>query len=536
MAKYIFITGGVLSALGKGVTAASLGRLLTDYGFRVSLQKLDPYLNVDSGTMNPYQHGEVYVTADGAETDLDVGHYERFLDCDLNRGSNVTSGQVYQAILQRERRGDYLGETVQVIPHVTDRIKQCITDQAESKNLDVFIVEVGGTVGDIESLPFLEAARELKIDLGSQNVLYIHITWVPYLSTAGELKTKPTQHSVNELRRIGIQPDALVCRAQQELPREVKQKIALFCGVAEKAVIEARDVETVYEVPLLLEKEGLGRLVTEKLGLPVCKIEQWAWADMIGSIKPLFKKTGRAVRIGILGKYVTLPDSYLSVMEAIHHAAWHCGVKAEVPLVCSEDLLNTGVDEVMRDIDGIVVPGGFGVRGIDGMVEGIKYLREMGRPFLGICLGMQCAVVEIARNLLGQEKANSTEFNPVTPYPVIDLVEDQRGVDQKGGTMRLGSYACTLMEGSLIASLYSNLNIVERHRHRYEFNNEYEETLADAGLKVSGRCPEGGYVECVELVDHPYFVGAQYHPEFLSRPNRPHPLFMGLLQAALRIK
>ncbi len=534
VAKYIFVTGGVLSALGKGVTAASLGRLLADRKLKVSLQKLDPYLNVDCGTMNPYQHGEVFVTADGAETDLDIGHYERFLDHELSRGCNVTSGQVYQSILTRERRGDYLGETVQVIPHVTDRIKECIKSQAGGKDLDVLIVEVGGTVGDIESLPFLEAAREMKTDLGPDNVLYIHITWVPYLKTAGELKTKPTQHSVNELRRIGIQPDVVVCRAQRRLPAEVKQKISLFCGVPAEAVVEARDVNSVYEVPLLLEKEGLARLVTAKLGFSKEGPELSSWQEIVKRIKHLAKTRERVVNVGILGKYVTLPDSYISVSEAIRHAAWKCGAWPQMSYISSETLLEEGVESVLSALDAVVVPGGFGERGIDGMVEGIRYLREKHRPFLGICLGMQCAVIEVARNVLGWTGANSTEFDPDTAYPVIDLASCQLNIDHKGGTMRLGAYPCRITKDSLVFSLYRKKLVQERHRHRYEFNENCEEQLKKAGLAVSGRCPEGGYVECVEFKKHPYFVGVQYHPEFLSRPDRPHPLFLGLIEAAVR--
>jgi CTP synthase len=525
--KYIFITGGVVSSLGKGITAASLGALLKARNLQVTIQKLDPYLNLDPGTMNPYQHGEVFVTDDGAETDLDLGHYERFLDISLSRKNNYTTGQIYDQVLTRERRGDYLGATVQVIPHVTQAIKEAILSVGEG--VDLVICEIGGTVGDIESLPFLEAIRQLRYDLGPENVCYIHVTLVPYLSHADELKTKPTQHSVRELLSTGIQPDIILCRSEKELPREVKEKIALFCNVKVENVISAVNTDTIYRVPLLLHKEGLDDRVIERLGIWTGSPKLKEWEDWIAR----YDQIQKSVTIGIVGKYVHLRDSYKSLHEALVHAGVANGVHVRMEYVDSELLEKTDPALILKDLDGILVPGGFGSRGIEGKISAIRYAREHKIPFLGICLGMQLSIVETARSILRWEKANSTEFDPHTPYPVIDLLPDQKKVQKKGGTMRLGSYPAIIKEDTLAYSLYEETTIFERHRHRYEVNNRFLSPLMEGGLIFSGTSPSGELVEIVERRDHPWFLGCQFHPEFKSRPFKPHPLFKGFISAAI---
>ncbi|MCF6097545.1 CTP synthase [Thermovorax subterraneus] len=532
--KFIFITGGVVSSLGKGITAASLGRLLKSRGLSVFMQKFDPYINVDPGTMSPYQHGEVFVTEDGAETDLDLGHYERFIDVNLTRDSNVTTGQIYWSVITKERRGDYLGATVQVIPHITNEIKERITRIARQSSPDVVITEIGGTVGDIESLPFLEAIRQLKADVGKDNVLYIHVTLVPYLGSAGELKTKPTQHSVKELRSIGIQPDIIVCRTEKRLSRELKEKIALFCNVEPEAVIQNYDVKSIYEVPLVLKKEGLDEVVAKKLGFDGRKADLSEWEAMVEKVKNPSNK----VTIALVGKYVELHDAYLSVAEALCHGGIANDARVDIKWVHSEELESDGADikEVLADVSGILVPGGFGDRGIEGKIKAIRYARENKIPFFGICLGMQCAVIEFARNVCGLKGAHSTEFEPKTPYPVIDLMPEQKGVKEKGGTMRLGKYPCRLVPGTKAFEAYGEEMIDERHRHRYEFNNDYRDTLGRSGMVIAGQSPDGRLVEIIEIKDHPWFVGVQFHPEFKSRPNRPHPLFRDFVKAALRHK
>lgn len=530
MPKFIFVTGGVVSSLGKGITAASLGCLLKSRGIKVALQKFDPYINVDPGTMNPYQHGEVFVTEDGAETDLDVGHYERFVDESLPRYANVTTGQIYQAVLDKERRGDYLGQTVQVIPHITNEIKHRITQIQEKTKVDVVITEIGGTVGDIESLPFLEAIRQLKSDMGKENVLYIHVTLIPFIKAAGELKTKPSQHSVKELRGIGINPDILVCRTENELSKDMKAKLALFCDVENDAVIQCMDASSIYEVPLMLSEEGLDRIVIKMLGLK-CPSEGdlTEWQQINHKIK---NPRGR-VEIALVGKYVELPDAYLSVVESLHHAAIFHQSTVSIRWIQAEDLEKNGTN-LLDGVDGILVPGGFGARGVEGKIIAARYARENKTPFLGICLGMQCAVVEFARNLCNMENAHSPEFMPDTPYPVIDLLPDQVNVYQKGGTMRLGGYPCKLIPGTKAMSAYHEEEIVERHRHRYEFNNLFRQQLVSCGMVISGASPDGRLVEIIELKDHPWFVGCQFHPEFKSRPNRPHPLFRDFIGASLK--
>lgn len=531
MAKFIFVTGGVVSSLGKGITAASLGRLLKSRGLKVAIQKLDPYINIDPGTMSPYQHGEVFVTEDGAETDLDLGHYERFIDVDLGKSSNVTTGGIYWSVINKERRGDYLGATVQVIPHITNEIKERVHRIARELNPDVVIAEIGGTVGDIESLPFLEAIRQLKSDLGRDNVMYIHVTLVPYLRVAEELKTKPTQHSVKELRSIGIQPDVIVCRTEKPLSREMVEKLALFCDTDQDAVVQAVDASHIYEVPLMMETEGLGDLAVRRLGLK-CSNEPdlTKWRSMVDKMKNLNRQT----TIGLVGKYVSLPDAYLSVAEALRHAGLFHGAAVEIRWINAEDLEDKPVEEFLSDVDGILVPGGFGDRGIEGKIKAIKYARDKKIPYLGICLGMQLAVVEFARNVLGLEGANSAEFNALTTYPVIDLLPEQKELDKMGGTMRLGRYPCRLVEGTLAYQAYKEEIINERHRHRYEFNNKYRNDIENAGLVVSGTLPERYLVEIVELKDHPWFVATQFHPEFKSRPYRPHPLFRDFIGATLK--
>ena len=531
MAKFIFITGGVVSGLGKGITAASLGRLLKARGYSVTAQKLDPYLNVDPGTMSPLQHGEVFVTDDGAETDLDLGHYERFMDVSLNAVSNQTTGKIYGAVIQKERRGDYLGGTVQVIPHVTNEIKETIHRAQEAANADILICEIGGTVGDIESLPFLEAIRQFKYDVGRQDALYIHVTLVPYLEASGEAKTKPTQHSVKELRSIGITPDVIVARSRHPLSRDLLDKIALFCDVERSAVIPNPDAEsTIYAAPLILEKAGLGRIAEEKLGLTPREPDLRDWETLVRHKE----SAHRSARIAIVGKYVALHDAYLSVQEALYHAGIHHEAQVDIDWIDSENLEDQDAADVLRDADGILVPGGFGSRGVEGKLQAIRYAREQGVPFLGLCLGMQCAVIEVARDVVGKEHANTTEIDVDTPDPVIDLMAEQTEIEDKGGTMRLGAYPCKISPGSLAARAYGEDLIYERHRHRFEVNNAYRDALEEAGLVASGQSPDGKLVEMMELRDHPWFLGTQFHPELRSRPNRPHPLFRDFVGAALR--
>ncbi|MFQ5813157.1 MAG: CTP synthase [Anaerolineae bacterium] len=528
MAKYIFCTGGVVSSVGKGVTAGSIGRILKSRGISVSIQKLDPYINVDPGTMSPYQHGEVYVLEDGAETDLDLGHYERFIDENLTRASNVTTGQVYAEVIAKERRGDYLGGTIQVIPHITNEIKRRISLVAEESGAEVVIVEVGGTVGDIEGLPFLEAIRQMRKDVGRGNTLYIHLTLLPYLSSTGELKTKPTQHSVRELRGIGIQPDVIVCRSDYPLGREVKEKIALFCDVEQRAVIPLVTIESIYEVPLILEETGLGDFIVERLGLPAGEPDLDDWRELVEEIKRPKEK----INIGMVGKYIELQDAYLSVREALYHAGVHSGCDVQIIWINAEDLEKGRGLDALGQVDGIVVPGGFGYRGIEGKIVAARYAREMKVPYLGLCLGMQVMVIELARHVLGSDEPNSSEFDVATAHPVIDLMPEQRDISNMGGTMRLGVYPCQLVPGTKAAVAYGQTIVSERHRHRFEFNNAYRGLLTEAGLVLSGLSPDGRLVEIVELADHPWMVGSQFHPEFKSRPNRPHPLFCAFLAAA----
>ena len=534
MTKYIFVTGGVVSSLGKGITAASLGRLLKNRGYKVTIQKFDPYINIDPGTMSPYQHGEVFVTDDGAETDLDLGHYERFVDENLSKASNVTTGKVYQSVINKERKGEYLGSTIQVIPHITNEIKERVMRVGKADNADIVITEIGGTVGDIESLPFLEAIRQVRKDLPNKNdVIYIHVTLVPYISAAEELKTKPTQHSVKELRSIGIQPDIIVCRTVKELSENMKKKIALFCDVEPDAVINNLTADSIYDVPLLMEQEGLDHIALKKLGLADRPVDLSDWKDMVARIH----NAKGVTRIALVGKYVKLHDAYLSVVESLSHAGYAYGTKIDIRWVNSEEIEENKPDlsEVFKDIDGIIVPGGFGYRGIEGKIDAIRYARENKIPFLGLCLGMQCAVIEFARNVCAMKKANSSEFIPDTRYPVIDLMSDQEDVTEKGGTMRLGIYPCKLKDGTRARKLYDNKEIIyERHRHRYEVSNELRPILEKAGLVISGTSPDGRLVEIIELKDHPYFEATQAHPEFKSRPNRPHPLFLGFIEAALK--
>ena len=528
--KYIFVTGGVVSSVGKGITTASIGRLLKSRGVAVTIQKLDPYLNVDPGTMSPLQHGECYVTDDGAETDLDLGHYERFIDENLARGNNVTAGQVYSAVIARERHGDFLGGTIQTIPHVTNHIKERIARVAKQSGAEVVIVEVGGTVGDIEGLPFLEAIRQMRRDVGAENVLYVHTTLLPYIGATSELKTKPTQHSVNELRRIGIQPDVIVCRADYPISRDIRSKISLFCDVEERAVIPLPTVPTIYEVPLLLEADGLGNYICDYFNLPrTPDLSEWrALVERIKAPKP-------QIKVAVVGKYVALLDAYLSVREALSHAGVFHGRTVDIDWINAEDLETQDVEERLRDVAGIVVPGGFGPRGIEGKIAAARYARQHKIPYLGLCLGMQVMVIEMARHALGTNTPNSTEFDEQTPYPVIDLMADQRETVDKGGTMRLGLYPCFLVPGTKAATAYSQSLIYDRHRHRYELNNEYRKLLADAGMAFSGLSPDGRLVEIAEMKDHPWMVGSQFHPELRSRPNRPHPLFVGFIGAAMNV-
>jgi len=528
--KYIFVTGGVVSSLGKGLAAASIGALLEGHGYKVTMQKFDPYINVDPGTMSPYQHGEVYVTDDGAETDLDLGHYERFTNTITTKNSNWTTGKIYQSVIQKERRGDYLGRTVQVIPHITNEIKDAI--RGVSRDADVVLVEIGGTVGDIESLPFLEAIRQFRQDVGRDNSLYIHLTLVPFIGTAGELKTKPTQHSVRDLRSIGIQPDILLCRTDRFLDPDIKRKIALFCDVDEEAVITAKDVSTIYEVPLVLAAEGLDRIVLKYLHLPQTEGRMQAWEDLVNRIKnPVDELT-----IHVVGKYVGYEDSYKSLNEALYHGGFPHRVKVNIKWIEAEALEEPGGDRLLDGADGILVPGGFGNRGTRGMMKAAQVARERGIPYFGICYGFQWATVEYARNVAGLHDADSTEVNPESPAKVIYKLRDLLGVDDLGGTMRLGSYACELAPGSLAQRVYGSNAIAERHRHRYEFNCLYERTLTEHGMRISGRSPDGKFVEIAELPEHPWYLAVQFHPEFKSKPTHPHPLFAAFVGAALQHK
>jgi CTP synthase len=527
--KYIFVTGGVVSSLGKGLAAASLGTLLEARGLRVVLQKFDPYLNVDPGTMNPFQHGEVYVLNDGAETDLDLGHYERFTNCVLSRHNNLTSGQVYESVILKERRGDYLGKTVQVIPHVTDQIKARIREISDESKYDVVITEIGGTTGDIEGLPFLEAIRQFILEVGLENVVNVHVTLVPYIKAAQELKTKPTQQSVAKLREIGLQPQVLIARSEQSLDREVRQKLSMFCSVSEKAVIEARDVEhTIYEVPLMLNQEGLDGLVCDLLHLKTPEPELTDWRKFVERIVHPKKR----VKIAVVGKYIELQDAYKSIYESLTHAGASEDCRIELKRI-DADSLHADLDRQLNDVAGVLIPGGFGERGVEGKIKAARFAREHKIPYLGLCLGMQVATIEFARNVCGLEKANSTEFEPKTPNPVISLLEEQKEVRVKGASMRLGTWPTKISKGTLAEKIYGKNEVLERHRHRYEFNMKYREQMKAKGFEISGTSPDGTLAELVELRDHPYFMGCQYHPEFQSKPNKPHPLFKGFVQACL---
>lgn len=526
--KYIFVTGGVVSSIGKGITAASLGQLLKARGLKVTIQKFDPYINKDPGTMSPYQHGEVYVTEDGAETDLDLGHYERFIDINLNTNSSVTTGKVYWSVITKERKGEYLGATVQVIPHITNEIKERAYRASADGNPDVVITEIGGTVGDIESLPFLEAIRQIKYDMGKENVMYIHVTLVPYLGKSGELKTKPTQHSVKDLREIGIQPDMLICRTEHELSESVKEKIGLFCNLEAENVIQNLDAETLYEVPLKLEAEGFATKVCKRLGLECKEPDLTEWTKIVETEKRCTKK----VKVALVGKYVELRDAYLSVAESLKHAGIANEVTVDIDWIQSEDVTKENVAELLKDADGILVPGGFGDRGIEGKINAIEYARVNKVPFFGICLGMQLAVIEFARNVAGLKDANSSELNPESPHHVIDLLPEQHDIEDMGGTLRLGLYPCKVFEGTKAYEAYADELIYERHRHRYEFNNFYRDQLQAAGLTISGLSPDERLVEIVEIKDHPWFVAGQFHPEFKSRPTRSHPLFREFITAS----
>ena len=529
MTKYIFVTGGVVSSLGKGIVAASVGRVLKNRGLKVTLQKFDPYLNVDPGTMSPYQHGEVFVTEDGAETDLDLGHYERFIDVNLGQYSNVTAGRVYSSIIEKERRGDYLGGTVQVIPHVTNEIKSRVLLAGESSDADVVITEIGGTTGDIESLPFLEAIRQIRSDLGRENVCYIHCTLLPYIKAAGEMKTKPTQQSVKELRGLGIQPDIIVVRNELALTDELRAKISLFCDIPKQNVIESRDVSNLYELPVNLKAQKIDDIVLKHFGLSAQEADMTEWLALVDRVDNLKEN----VKIALVGKYVELHDAYISVVESLKHAGYKHNSKITIDWIQSEDVTEENVNDYLKDADGILVPGGFGDRGVEGKITAIRYARENKVPFFGICLGMQLAAVEFARNVCGLTGAHSSELDPNTPYPIINLLPDQEDVVEMGGTLRLGSYPCTLAEGSVAHKEYGEINITERHRHRYEFNNFYRERLTDKGLVLSGVSPDGRLVEIVELPEHPWFVAGQFHPEFKSRPEKAHPLFAGFIRASL---
>ena len=533
MTKYIFVTGGVVSSVGKGITVGSIGTILKSRQISVSVQKLDPYLNVDPGTMSPYQHGEVFVTQDGAETDLDLGNYERFIDINLTAESNATSGQIYSTVIAKERRGEYLGGTIQVVPHVTSEIKERFRRLAQSSQAEVVIIEVGGTVGDIEGQPFLEAIRQMRKDVGRENVLYIHVTLLPYLTTTQELKTKPTQHSVNELRRIGIQPDIIICRSDYPISEGIRDKISLFCDVERQAVIPLPTVSTIYEVPLVLEEAGLGQLIVNRLNLKLQQTDLSQWRELVSCLK----EDHEPVTIALVGKYVELKDAYYSVREALQHAALYHNRDLNLLWVHSEDLEKGGSESLLHSAQGIIVPGGFGIRGIEGMVKAASYARKNDIPYLGLCLGMQVMVIEFARFALNSDKANSTEFDASTPYPIIDLLPEQMEIQDKGGTMRLGNYPCQLVEGSLAAQAYKQSLIYERHRHRFEFNNQFRHQLLAAGMTYSGLSPDGNLVEVCELTKHPWMVSCQFHPEFGSRPGRPHPLFrdfIGMAKNTLR--
>ena len=533
--KYIFVTGGVVSSLGKGITAASLGRLLKSRGYRVTIQKFDPYINIDPGTMSPYQHGEVFVTDDGADTDLDLGHYDRFIDINLSKNSNTTTGKIYQSVINKERRGDYLGGTVQVIPHITNEIKERVFRVGQQDNADFVITEIGGTVGDIESLPFLEAIRQVKKDVGKNDVLYIHVTLVPYISAAGELKTKPTQHSVKELRSIGISPDIIVCRSEKPISKEMREKMAMFCDVDPDAVIQNLTARSIYEVPMLMEEQGLDTIVLRKLEMEDKPKDMQGWHDMVARI---LKKYDKKVTIAVVGKYVALQDAYISITESLRHAAVANETELDIHWVNAEEIEadDTDMDKVMAGVDGILVPGGFGNRGIEGKIKAIQYAREHKIPFFGICLGMQCAVIEFARHVCGMADANSSEFNPNSAHPVIDLMPEQIDVEDLGGTMRLGLYPCKVYPDTLTSKAYNAELIYERHRHRYEFNNAFREEIVGKGLVLGGTLPNGRLVEIVELPEseHPWFLGAQFHPEFKSRPTNPHPLFRDFVGAAVK--
>jgi len=529
--KYIFVTGGVVSGLGKGITAASLGRLLKARGYKVTIQKFDPYINIDPGTMSPYQHGEVFVTDDGAETDLDLGHYERFIDESLTINNNITTGKIYWSVLNKERKGEYLGATVQVIPHITNAIKDRVFRAGKSTGSDIVITEIGGTVGDIESEPFLEAIRQVASDVGKKNVLYIHVTLIPYLTKSGEMKTKPTQHSVKQLLAIGIQPDIIVCRTEHTMSQDMKDKLALFCNVDKNCIMENIDCESLYEVPLLLEKEKLAHIVCGKLDIPYKDPDLTDWRQVVEKQKNLGKK----VKVALVGKYVELHDAYISIVESLKHAGIHSDAEVDVKWVNAEDIEKFGAQSCLNDADAVLVPGGFGERGVEGKIASVKYARENKVPFLGICLGMHCTVIEFARNVLGFEDAHTSEINRDTPYPVIDLMPEQKDIDELGGTMRLGAYPCRLLKDSLSFELYGEELIYERHRHRYEFNNEFRNKMTEKGLVIAGISPDEKLVEIVELKKdvHPWFISVQFHPEFKSRPNRPHPLFLGFVRAAV---
>jgi CTP synthase len=533
MSKYIFVTGGVISSLGKGITSASIGKILESRGLKVSLMKFDPYINVDPGTMNPYQHGEVYVTDDGAETDLDLGHYERFTYAKTTKFNNVTTGQVYHAVISKERRGDYLGKTIQVIPHITNEIKERVKKVAKVSKADIIITEIGGTVGDIESLPFLEAARQFGLDMGKDNVLYVHVTLVPFIKCAEEIKTKPTQHSVGTLREIGIQPDVLICRTEKALSHEIKEKISLFCNVRTEAVIEARDVASIYQIPLIFKEQVLDEIILSHFKL-ICKpsvLKDWERSVVEKALNPKEK-----VKIAFVGKYITLQDAYKSVYEALIHAGIANDCRVEIKKVDSEDIEKGGAEKFLKDVSGILVPGGFGYRGIEGKIKAIKFARQNKVPFLGLCLGMQCAVIEFARNVCGLKEANSTEFKPKTKYPVISLLAEQEKITGLGGTMRLGAYPCKIGKRTLAFKVYNKSIIYERHRHRYEFNNKFRKIFKKKGMDFSGIYPKKNLVEIIEIENHPYFIAVQFHPEFKSKPDKAHPLFREFIRAALERK
>jgi CTP synthase len=531
MTKYLFVTGGVVSSLGKGITAASLGRLLKNRGLKVTIQKLDPYINVDPGTMSPYQHGEVFVTDDGAETDLDLGHYERFIDINLNKFSNVTTGKIYSTVLKKERRGDYLGATVQVIPHITNEIKEKVFRAGRETHADVVITEIGGTVGDIESLPFLEAIRQIKSDVGRDNVMYVHCSLIPYLKAAGEMKTKPTQHSVKELRSLGIQPDVIVVRTEMPVSQDMKDKLALFCDIPANAVIECPDADTLYAIPLILQEQNFDQIVCDHLKLNTKPADMTAWVALLDKVRNLSNKT----TIALVGKYVELQDAYISVVEALKHAGFAFDADIDIKWINAEEVNEENVQELLSDVDGILVPGGFGDRGVEGKILATQFAREQKVPFLGICLGMQLATVEYARNVLGLKGAHSAELDPNTPYPIIDLLPEQKDIEDLGGTLRLGLQPCKIEEGTKVYAAYEDEVIYERHRHRYEFNNEYRQAMEDKGFIFSGTSPDGRLVETIELNDHPWFVASQFHPEFTSRPNRPQPLFRDFVEASLKV-